>query len=88
MNKEKIVQAIIKQGILPLYFHSDEKISMAILRSLYDSGIRVIEYTNRGKQALKNFRKKTDNPKPHLQKLPIHMNFLFGEVYIANHFPK
>ena len=56
MNKEKIVQAIIKQGILPLYFHSDEKISMAILRSLYDSGIRVIEYTNRGKQALKNFR--------------------------------
>jgi 2-dehydro-3-deoxyphosphogluconate aldolase / (4S)-4-hydroxy-2-oxoglutarate aldolase len=56
MNKDKIVKAIIQQGVLPLYFHPDEKISLEILHSLYESGIRVIEYTNRGKQALKNFR--------------------------------
>jgi 2-dehydro-3-deoxyphosphogluconate aldolase / (4S)-4-hydroxy-2-oxoglutarate aldolase len=56
MNKEKIVKAITEQGILPLYFHPDEKISLRILQTLYESGIRVIEYTNRGKQALKNFR--------------------------------
>jgi 2-dehydro-3-deoxyphosphogluconate aldolase/(4S)-4-hydroxy-2-oxoglutarate aldolase len=56
MNKEKIIHSIIQQGILPLYFHPDENISFQILRSLYESGIRVIEYTNRGKQALKNFR--------------------------------
>jgi 2-dehydro-3-deoxyphosphogluconate aldolase/(4S)-4-hydroxy-2-oxoglutarate aldolase len=56
MNKEKIVKAIIQQGILPLYFHPDENISLRILQTLYESGIRVIEYTNRGKQALKNFR--------------------------------
>jgi 2-dehydro-3-deoxyphosphogluconate aldolase/(4S)-4-hydroxy-2-oxoglutarate aldolase len=56
MNKEKIVKAIVQQGILPLYFHPDENISLEILKTLYESGIRVIEYTNRGKQALKNFR--------------------------------
>ena len=56
MNKEKIIQAIIQQGVLPLYFHPDEEMSIKILQALYESGIRVIEYTNRGKQALKNFR--------------------------------
>jgi len=56
MSKEKIIRAIVQQGVLPLYFHPDEKITIQILRALYESGIRVVEYTNRGKQALKNFR--------------------------------
>ncbi len=56
MNREKIIQAIVQQGVLPLYFHPDEETSIKILQALYESGIRVIEYTNRGKQALKNFR--------------------------------
>jgi 2-dehydro-3-deoxyphosphogluconate aldolase/(4S)-4-hydroxy-2-oxoglutarate aldolase len=56
MNKDKIVKAIIQQGFLPLYFHPDEEISIGILKTLYECGVRVVEYTNRGKQALKNFR--------------------------------
>ncbi|HET7002864.1 MAG TPA: bifunctional 4-hydroxy-2-oxoglutarate aldolase/2-dehydro-3-deoxy-phosphogluconate aldolase [Puia sp.] len=56
MNREKIIQAIIHQGVLPLYFHPDEETSIKILQALYASGIRVVEYTNRGKQALRNFR--------------------------------
>ncbi len=56
MNKEKVVKAIIRQGFLPLYFHPDERTSIEVLKVLYESGIRVVEYTNRGKQALKNFR--------------------------------
>jgi 2-dehydro-3-deoxyphosphogluconate aldolase/(4S)-4-hydroxy-2-oxoglutarate aldolase len=56
MNKEKIIQTIIQQGVLPLFFHPDEETSIKIVQALYESGIRVIEYTNRGKQALKNFR--------------------------------
>ena len=56
LKKEKIIQTIVEQGVLPLYFHPDEKISAGVLEVLYNSGIRVVEYTNRGKQALKNFR--------------------------------
>jgi len=56
MNKEKVVKAIIKQGFLPLYFHPDENTSVEILGVLYEMGVRVVEYTNRGKQALKNLR--------------------------------
>ncbi|HSZ33739.1 MAG TPA: bifunctional 4-hydroxy-2-oxoglutarate aldolase/2-dehydro-3-deoxy-phosphogluconate aldolase [Puia sp.] len=53
---EKIIQAIIEQGVLPLYFHPDETTSADVLEVLYSAGIRVVEYTNRGKQALKNFK--------------------------------
>jgi 2-dehydro-3-deoxyphosphogluconate aldolase/(4S)-4-hydroxy-2-oxoglutarate aldolase len=56
MNKEKVVKAIVRQGFLPLYFHPDENTSVEILRVLYEKGVRVVEYTNRGKQALKNLR--------------------------------
>jgi 2-dehydro-3-deoxyphosphogluconate aldolase / (4S)-4-hydroxy-2-oxoglutarate aldolase len=56
MNREKIIQAIVHQGVLPLYFHQDEETSIKILQALYASGIRVVEYTNRGKQAIRNFR--------------------------------
>ncbi|HTB25074.1 MAG TPA: hypothetical protein VK711_06870 [Puia sp.] len=55
-KKEKIIQSIIIQGALPLFFHPDENISIRVTETLYASGIRVVEYTNRGKQALKNFR--------------------------------
>jgi 2-dehydro-3-deoxyphosphogluconate aldolase / (4S)-4-hydroxy-2-oxoglutarate aldolase len=56
MNREKIIQAIVQQGVLPLFYHPDEETSIQIVQALYESGIRIIEYTNRGKQALKNFR--------------------------------
>ena len=41
---------------MPLYYHPDETTSIRVLETLYESGIRVVEYTNRGKLALKNFK--------------------------------
>ena len=55
-KKEKIIQAITRQGVLPLYFHPEEATCAGVMESLYASGIRVIEFTNRGRQALKNFK--------------------------------
>jgi 2-dehydro-3-deoxyphosphogluconate aldolase/(4S)-4-hydroxy-2-oxoglutarate aldolase len=54
---KQITDAIIAQGILPLYFNSDEAVSVDILKSLYNAGIRALEYTNRGDAALANFTK-------------------------------
>ena len=56
-KKEEILQAIIRQGVLPLYFHPEAEVSIQIMKSLYAAGIRVIEYTNRGKTALENLKK-------------------------------
>jgi len=50
-----ILQKIKKQGVLPLYFHPDPSVCVSILEALYTAGIRVIEFTNRGEQALQNF---------------------------------
>jgi 2-dehydro-3-deoxyphosphogluconate aldolase / (4S)-4-hydroxy-2-oxoglutarate aldolase len=56
MFKTELAHYITAQGVLPLYFHPDEEMSLGILQTLYESGIRVVEYTNRGKEAVKNFK--------------------------------
>ena len=61
--KKAVLNSILTQGMLPLFFYEDAEVSLEIIRTLYKAGIRVIEYTNRGKQALDNFKvlKKTAN---------------------------
>lgn len=51
------IDVIVKQGMLPLYFNADESKSIAILKTLYNVGIRAVEYTSRGSEALSNFKK-------------------------------
>lgn len=55
-NSLKISDAIVGQGILPLYFNPDETVSVDILRAIYKAGIKAVEYTNRGEAALSNFK--------------------------------
>ncbi len=54
---QTVTNAIINQGILPLYYNADETVTLDILRSLYKAGIRAVEYTSRGESALSNFTK-------------------------------
>ncbi|HEY4327825.1 MAG TPA: bifunctional 4-hydroxy-2-oxoglutarate aldolase/2-dehydro-3-deoxy-phosphogluconate aldolase [Mucilaginibacter sp.] len=54
--KKAVLNSILTQGMLPLFYYEDAEVSLDIVRALYRAGIRVIEYTNRGKQALENFR--------------------------------
>lgn len=56
-KKSSLIKAITDQGMLPLFFHADEQKSINITQAVYDAGVRVIEYTNRGKEALANFKK-------------------------------
>ena len=69
-RKKKILNLVIEQGIVPLYFHPDADTSVQILRALYQAGSRVVEYTNRGENAINNFlqlRKVADKEMPGLQ---------------------
>lgn len=54
-DKEAVLDAILTQGMLPLFFYEDAQVSLDVLRTLYKAGVRVMEYTNRGKEALHNF---------------------------------
>lgn len=51
------IDVIVKQGVLPLYFNTDENKSVEILKVLYKAGIKAVEYTNRGPEAVSNFKK-------------------------------
>lgn len=55
-SSSQVSQAIINQGILPLYFHADEQTTLEVLRAIYRAGIKAVEYTNRGEAALHNFK--------------------------------
>ena len=55
-NRSTLLQLIPEQGILPLFFYKDAEVSLAILKALYNAGIRTVEYTNRGGAALENFK--------------------------------
>lgn len=54
---QQITDAIVQQGILPLYFNPSEEISLDVLKAIYNAGIKAVEYTNRGDAALSNFKK-------------------------------
>ncbi len=56
-KSQQVSDAIVKQGMLPLYFNADEATSIETMRALNTAGITALEYTNRGDAALANFKK-------------------------------
>ena len=71
MSKKDFVQQLIcKERVLPLFYDDSSETSKAVLKTLYEAGIKIIEYTNRGKYALNNFkilRRYVDDIMPGLQ---------------------
>jgi 2-dehydro-3-deoxyphosphogluconate aldolase/(4S)-4-hydroxy-2-oxoglutarate aldolase len=55
-KKEQAIQLLRSQKLLPLYYHHDAGVSIALMQALYEGGIRMIEYTARGSHALSNFK--------------------------------
>ena len=55
-KKEHSLNQILEQGALPLFFYKDAEVSLEITRTIYKAGVRVFEYTNRGPEALANFK--------------------------------
>lgn len=56
MTQEEILLAIKAQGILPLFYNEDKDLCLQLTQTLYNAGVRVIEFTNRGEAAFENFK--------------------------------
>lgn len=54
--RNEILATLQSQGLLPLFYLDSKEESAAILHALYKAGVRIVEYTNRGPEALENFR--------------------------------
>ncbi len=69
--KESTIEAIRKQGFLPLFYEDSPLLSLEVVRALYESGVRVLEYTNRGPAALENFKILTEAKKENMPELQL-----------------
>lgn len=54
-DKKSVINTIIDQGFLPLFYYESPAVSLEIVKTLYRAGVRTLEYTNRGAAALGNF---------------------------------
>ena len=55
-KKEAALEGLLKAKLLPLYYDDSVETSIEILHALYKGGIKILEYTNRGENALSNFK--------------------------------
>lgn len=55
-TSNQIISIVKEQGVIPLFYHDDKDESISIVDALYNAGIRIVEYTNRGRKALENFK--------------------------------
>ncbi|RYY98310.1 MAG: bifunctional 4-hydroxy-2-oxoglutarate aldolase/2-dehydro-3-deoxy-phosphogluconate aldolase, partial [Chitinophagaceae bacterium] len=54
-TKEATIAGLLKQKLLPLFYHDSAERSVLVLEALYSAGIRYVEYTNRGAAAPATF---------------------------------
>lgn len=52
---QDIINCLEQQRLLPLFYHDDQDVCVRVTDALYQAGIRMIEFTNRGSSALSNF---------------------------------
>jgi 2-dehydro-3-deoxyphosphogluconate aldolase/(4S)-4-hydroxy-2-oxoglutarate aldolase len=53
---DTVSKHILASKIIPLFYEDDLDVVKEVVKSLYDGGIRTIEFTNRGSKALDNFK--------------------------------
>lgn len=47
-SRLEALTVMLREGLVPLYHHSDPQVAVSVLRAVADGGGRVVEFTNRG----------------------------------------
>ncbi len=50
-----VYEAMLSSGLVPIFYNGEPKVAEAVLHACMEGGTRVMEFTNRGEQALKVF---------------------------------
>ena len=53
---------VLASGLVPLFYHGDAAVAVAVARSLADGGAVAVEFTNRGPGALRVFQELAEQP--------------------------
>lgn len=55
-SKSQIISSMTATGVVPMFYHGDTVVARKIVDVVYDGGVRVIEFTNRGPNAFEVFK--------------------------------
>ena len=55
-REQELIEEVKQIGLLPLYYHDSAETCLKIANTLYDAGVKCIEFTNRGEHAFENFK--------------------------------
>ena len=55
MNKKEILKKIRQIRVMPLFYHEDAGIAKKVMKAVFEGGIDLMEFTNRGKNAFNVF---------------------------------
>lgn len=67
ISADTVIAAFEQSRIIPVFYHDDAAVCLAVMQACYDAGLRVFEFTSRGANARPNFailrdKKLTDMP--------------------------
>ncbi len=85
MVVNQLTTLILQQQVIPLYYHDDLSICLGRMKALYAGGARVIEFTNRGGNALTNFSQMVMRRNEEFPDLKLGVGTIFSFVE-AEHF--
>ena len=57
MKKEEVLRKIRKIRLMPLFYNADPEIATEVMKAVFEGGITLMEFTNRGSNALLVFQK-------------------------------
>jgi 2-dehydro-3-deoxyphosphogluconate aldolase/(4S)-4-hydroxy-2-oxoglutarate aldolase len=62
-KKNKMIEIMQSTGIVPLFSHDNPEVAQQIVEAAYKGGVRIVEFTNRKKNALEVFTQLVKNRK-------------------------
>ena len=62
-TENQMIELVKSLGVLPLFYHKDPTVCVAVVKALYQAGVRCVEFTNRGAAAFENFKIILENRK-------------------------
>lgn len=79
LKREVIIQVLLEDGILPIFYHADRKIAVNILKACIDGGVRAVEFVDRGKNSIGVFREIINYRNTHFPKMLIGAGTIYDQ---------
>jgi 2-dehydro-3-deoxyphosphogluconate aldolase/(4S)-4-hydroxy-2-oxoglutarate aldolase len=65
MEKNQALEKIKKLRVMPLFYHGDPETATRVMKAVFDGGIDLLEFTNRGENAYSVFEELVDYKQAH-----------------------